>query len=179
MSSDDFESYADDNPYAAPAEAGQYVDERREQYPLARRSARLVARFVDGLVAVVFVGPGLGAGIALGEEDIVGPILVVAGALALMVLQAYLLTRDGQTVGKKALNVRIVMHTDGSNPGFGRAVGLRAIVSGILGAVPVVGGCYSLVDVLFIFREERRCIHDLIAGTSVVDVSESGWFSVW
>ena len=27
---------------------------------------------------------------------------------------------------------------------------------------------YRLVDILFIFREDRRCLHDLIAGTQVV-----------
>ena len=30
------------------------------------------------------------------------------------------------------------------------------------------GGLFSIVDICFIFRDDRRCIHDLIAGTQVV-----------
>ncbi len=48
---------------------------------------------------------------------------------------------------------------------------LRAIVNGMIGMVPYVGGIYGLIDSLFIFREDRRCVHDLIAGTKVVDIS--------
>ena len=35
--------------------------------------------------------------------------------------------------------------------------------------IPVLGPLFSLVNVCFIFREDRRCIHDLIAGTQVVN----------
>ena len=41
---------------------------------------------------------------------------------------------------------------------------LRAWVTFFLGIVPLFG----IVDVLFIFREDRRCIHDMIAGTRVI-----------
>ncbi|HIM18116.1 MAG TPA: RDD family protein, partial [Dehalococcoidia bacterium] len=33
---------------------------------------------------------------------------------------------------------------------------------------------YSVVDALFIVRSDRRCIHDLIAGTVVVKSQGSG-----
>jgi uncharacterized RDD family membrane protein YckC len=56
------------------------------------------------------------------------------------------------------------MDTD-KNGGFGPNVLMRVILNGILGFIPF----YSLVDVLFIFRDDRRCIHDLIAGTKVVE----------
>jgi uncharacterized RDD family membrane protein YckC len=45
---------------------------------------------------------------------------------------------------------------------------LRAILGGIIGAIPYLGGIYGLVDALFIFRDDRRCVHDHIAGTRVV-----------
>ena len=31
---------------------------------------------------------------------------------------------------------------------------------------------FVLVDILFIFGKERRCVHDYIAGTKVIDVSD-------
>jgi uncharacterized RDD family membrane protein YckC len=39
--------------------------------------------------------------------------------------------------------------------------------------IPVIGGFLPLVDVLFIFRHDRRCIHDLLAGTNVVKVRKA------
>jgi uncharacterized RDD family membrane protein YckC len=31
-----------------------------------------------------------------------------------------------------------------------------------------LGGLLAVVDVLFVFRRDRRCLHDLVAGTRVV-----------
>jgi uncharacterized RDD family membrane protein YckC len=85
--------------------------------------------------------------------------------IALMVIQIVYLTRDGQTIGKKAMKIRIARYDDNGNPGFVKAVLLRAIFNGILGCFPG----YALVDILFIFGAEQRCIHDQIAGTKVVE----------
>ena len=67
-------------------------------------------------------------------------------------------------MGKKALGIRIVKMNTGKNCGFVPNVLLRLIVNGLIGISPF----YGLVDILFIFRSDRRCIHDLIAGTQVV-----------
>lgn len=48
---------------------------------------------------------------------------------------------------------------------------LRLFVNGLIAAIPCVGLIYSIVDICFIFREDRRCIHDLLAQTCVVDIS--------
>jgi uncharacterized RDD family membrane protein YckC len=32
----------------------------------------------------------------------------------------------------------------------------------------LLGAFYSIADVLFIFGKDRRCLHDLLAGTRVV-----------
>ena len=39
---------------------------------------------------------------------------------------------------------------------------LQSCRSWLLAAIPGIGNLYALVDVLFIFREDRRCLHDLI-----------------
>ena len=87
--------------------------------------------------------------------------------LTILVINLRLLGRQGQSLGKKWAKVRVV-RMDGSPASLGRQVGLRYIVNGIPGAIPMVGGIYSLVDILFIFRDDRRCIHDMIADTKVV-----------
>ena len=46
---------------------------------------------------------------------------------------------------------------------------LRGGLSWVLAAIPGIGNLYALIDVLCIFREDRRCLHDLIADTNVVE----------
>ena len=36
-------------------------------------------------------------------------------------------------------------------------------------AVPWLGRYLRLLDVLFIFRDDKRCVHDIIADTKVVE----------
>ena len=123
---------------------------------LANRSSRLFAAIVDLLI----IG---GPYIALISEFLPLTMFYLV-AVAVAVVQGVLLTIAGQTLGKKALNIRIVKVATGRNGGFVPNVLLRAVLNGLLGLIPI----YSLVDILFIFRADRRCIHDLIAGTVVV-----------
>lgn len=123
---------------------------------LASRGTRLMAAIVDTAAALVVYL------IAILIDE---PALFFFGVGILVAYQIYLLSTLGQTIGKKLMNIRIVKCDSGGNGGFLPNVLLRTIVNGILAFIPL----YALVDVLFIFREDRRCIHDMIAGTRVVD----------
>jgi uncharacterized RDD family membrane protein YckC len=68
------------------------------------------------------------------------------------------------------MGVRIVNHDDGGNPGFVRAVVLRNLLPGFFAAIPCCGGLFFLADHLFVLNEDRRCLHDWMAGTKVVDI---------
>jgi uncharacterized RDD family membrane protein YckC len=103
------------------------------------------------------------------DTFVLGLVLLLGGLGLLLLIQLILLCSQGQTMGKKALGIRIVNHEDGSNPGFVGAVLMRSIVPGIIGSIPYIGGFFSLADVLFIFSDDRRCLHDKMAGTSVVE----------
>ena len=122
----------------------------------ASRGSRFLAAIVDTAAALVVYL----AAFVLNE-----PALFFLGILALAAIQIYFLSVQGQTIGKMVMNIRIVKFDTDENGGFVPNVLLRTILNGILGFIPF----YSLVDVLFIFREDRRCIHDLIAGTKVVE----------
>ena len=47
---------------------------------------------------------------------------------------------------------------------------MRGFVPGVLGAIPYIGWAFTMVDICFIFRDDHRCVHDLMAGTRVVKV---------
>ena len=89
------------------------------------------------------------------------------GFVVFVVVQGYPLSESGQTWGKKLLKLKIV-DLEGRKPDFVRLLGLRYLLGLAIYQVPILGPIYSIVDVLFIFREDKRCIHDHLAGTRVV-----------
>ncbi len=164
-----------ENPYAAPqASVADVIQDG--QLELAGRGMRLVGVIIDTVilmflvVPLIFVSgywqmamsgqqPGFGWQVGMG----------VAGFICFLLVNGYFLNQSGQTVGKKLLGMRIV-DLNGNKPEFLRLVGLRYGVGQLIQLIPIVNFIYGLADCLFIFREDRRCIHDLIAGTRVVVV---------
>ncbi|MDZ4287913.1 MAG: RDD family protein [Prosthecobacter sp.] len=163
------------NPYAPPSvDVSRPMEVGGARIELAGLGERLGAVMLESLVAIVCVIP-LGIGIAIMDEPnantMLGGGLAAVGGLALLALMIYnlvLLATKGQTIGKKWLNIRIADFETNGNPGFVKAFLLRSFVNGVIGAIPLVGPLYSITDICFIFRDDRRCIHDLIAGTHVV-----------
>jgi uncharacterized RDD family membrane protein YckC len=169
------------NPYAAPiADINAPLAPVADSLQPAARLARFWATLLDGLVYIAPLALLIVAAVAVGAagkrsggkpfDGLVIALLVVAGLafLGVLAFQAYRLATTGQTLGKKWLGIRIVK-MDGSPVNFSTAVMLRGVLPWLLGGVPYLGVVFSLVNHLFIFRDDRRCIHDLIAGTRVVD----------
>jgi uncharacterized RDD family membrane protein YckC len=141
----------------------------------AERGARLAAAIIDTVVLLpIYALIFFGALATEGENITFGFIALMAIMLGLGVagVQIYLLCTAGQTIGKKLLGIKIIKQSTGKNGGFVTNVLLRAIVNGLITSIPFVGSIYALVDVLFIFAEDRRCIHDHLAGTVVVRVGQ-------
>jgi uncharacterized RDD family membrane protein YckC len=154
----------ENNPYAAPAAV---VDDASawDAYDLENRKAgrgkRLGAALLDGVVSLIWLAPVIWAGyMALDVRKGIKP----AGPMI-----ALMLHRSGQTIGKRAVDIAVV-RTDGSRIGLGRYIVLRVVPVLILGMIPFVGKAVNLIDPLLIFGKEKRCLHDLIADTIVVDV---------
>ena len=167
------------NPYAAPRAEVHDVRDQGD-IVLASRLARLGASLLDSVIIVVplmaiaipaysdFVARSQGRPAASGEpSDVLMGILGLA-FIAFAIVQLVLLYRNGQTVGKKLVGIKIV-RSDGSRASFPRLLGLRYFVPSLIGAIPLLGPFFSLANVLFIFGEERRCLHDRIADTIVVN----------
>src|ERR1019366_6820680 len=80
------------------------------------------------------------------------------------IYQLLLVSYRGQTVGKKAMSITIRLVKNEKNGGADANVFKRGILNGLLCLIPF----YILFDLLLIFRDDHRCIHDFIAGTHVV-----------
>ena len=167
------------NPYAAPQ--ANVVPAFAADVQLASLGKRLGAAILDGLLALVLLGVPYGflmmelngleknPSSEFSSTAMIATVALIIGFLVLLVINIVLLTTRGQTPGKMLLGIRIVTHPDGQKPGFVKACLLRAFVNGLIGGIPCLGFIYSIVDICFIFREDRRCIHDLIAGTHVIE----------
>lgn len=134
------------NPSATPTTPGSLLD-------------RFLARLIDGvLLAVVIWGMvaslftalliGGAFGRSSGAYFLLGTLVAIAGLAINFGYYVFLETRQGQTLGKMVLKLR-VQGPDGQHPTVGQslrrnafmAVGVIGTVAGdILGVIPVVGG---------------------------------------
>jgi len=84
-------------------------------------------------------------------------------------LQGYLLQSYGQTIGKRILGLAIVT-LDGQKPEFWNLLVTRYFSQMAMGMIPSLGFWLRLLDVCMIFRNDRRCLHDHLARTRVIDL---------
>jgi uncharacterized RDD family membrane protein YckC len=167
------------NPYRPPT--ATVAEQGASGQALAGRGERLGAALLDGLIFGLMVyTPFLVAGSSAIFTAIITrqPLVWVAGMvigaavagfmlLVWAVLTIVFVNRNGQTIAKKLIGIKVVRR-DGSKAGFARIFWLRNVVNTVITMVPILGGLYAIVDLLFIFGEPRRCVHDMIADTIVV-----------
>jgi uncharacterized RDD family membrane protein YckC len=98
------------------------------------------------------------------------PTVQVAGWLVIIITltNIVLLSIRGQSIGKLLLGIQIVGSADGTKAGFVKAVLLRWFLFAIIEGIRLIGPVLMLGNVLLIFRADRRCMHDHVAGTKVV-----------
>lgn len=123
---------------------------------LATRGARLAAAIIDGIACAVLLAP---VHWWLGDSH---ELLVSAcGFVVACAVQTWFF-RDGQSLGKRFIGIRIVESDSGRTASALRIIALRIL------PFALVGPALMLLDALFIFGAQRRCLHDLLAGTKVV-----------
>jgi uncharacterized RDD family membrane protein YckC len=170
------------NPYAAPGavveDAHAFTGKDLESSK-ASRGKRLGAFLLDYLIVCICMAPFVISAVQTYQAKLhgqptappaFGMLLPIFGllCLALAIVNIVLLVQNGQTVGKRLLNIKIV-RSNGSRCGFARIFFLRMLPIGLLGIIPFVGRFIGLIDAAVIFGSERRCLHDLIADTIVVN----------
>lgn len=161
------------NPYAPP-KAPVTDSEDRATEALASRGQRAWAATWDSLVGVIWIVP-LTLGFGLWDLDTwlkgiparVWIYFAMLSFASFALVNGYFLQKNGQTLGKKFVGIRITT-LDDRIPELWRLMVLRYGSIWLLSSIPVIGDLLYMVDVLFIFRADRRCVHDHIAATKVV-----------
>jgi uncharacterized RDD family membrane protein YckC len=167
------------NPYRPPQAAiAESIVEGDLSLPLAGRGERLLAVIIDTVMIVVPSFPVLyligyfdssdnsGDWMKLVAEEV---LMSVGFILLFVAINAYPLQKTGQSWGKRMLGIRIV-DLAGRKPELWRLLFLRYFPTDAVGSIPFIGWPITLLDALMIFRADRRCLHDFIAGTRVVVV---------
>ena len=141
---------------------------------LASRWKRLGASIIDVLLMMIVTIPAIyfTGGFDMIFDGIKPSIgynltMVIFGIIVFILINGKLLLNDGQTIGKFFFGIKIIT-LDGNLPLINEHLLKRYAIYFILGHIPFAGGLLSLINILFIFGEKRRCIHDLAGGTKVV-----------
>jgi uncharacterized RDD family membrane protein YckC len=161
------------NPYRPPEAE---IVEPIQYGQLAGRGERLLAVLLDTLIMLVIMLPimfvtGYWKTVTRGHPPDFSTQLLYGsiGLVVFILVQSYPLNASGQTWGKRAMKIRIA-DMQGGKPAFSNLMLKRYLAIQVVGFVPWAGGIVAWVDALMIFRADRRCGHDFIAGTQVVKV---------
>ena len=164
------------NPYQPPQ--SDLIVEEHQDTRLAPRGLRFWGAMLDGLLVGI---PGGALGYTLGVYDHIGAngamplhdhlLAIVIGITLFVVINGYLIYTRGQTVGKLVCRTRVVS-ADGTQVSGNRYMFRRLAPMWVITQIPIIGSLLSLLDVALIFRKDHKCLHDHIAGTTVVRVPQ-------
>jgi len=174
----------DDNPYT-PSNPSPLVDNT------ATRGQRLAAAVIDFVlmmfalsVCIKLFGLGISETtdiqVAMKEleeqlnnlSDRDKAFLFFTPYVCFLLLHGFLLQQSGQTIGKRIMGIAIV-RLDNQKPVFTQLIMQRYMTQWLAGLVPVIGILLRLADVLAIYRDDKRCVHDIVAGTKVIDMRKA------
>ncbi len=174
------ESPQGSNPYSTPQSS---LGRDGDTAPMANLAQRFGGAMVDGilmwacLLAPPMIAGNLGVmwdALESGDPEVMAQVLgggdYTATPILIVVLAGFnlwLLFKDGQTIGKRLMGIRIV-RTSGVRAGFLRIIALRAWVPGLLYMLPFAGPAIMIIGHAAILLPQRRCLHDFLADTKVV-----------
>lgn len=169
------------NIYQAPeAELTLASDENKPQN-FASRWARLGASVIDFLVMIpilifsayvvlrnadTFTGTGNDVEANSYIFLFLFLLVILLNLLLFLVINGKGLKRNGQTIGKRMCNIKIV-NLSGVKA-TKTAIFIRYAYYFLIPLVPILGPLLSLVGILFVFSPTKRCLHDRVAQTKVV-----------
>lgn len=141
---------------------------------LASRWKRLWAALIDGLLIIAITIPimyltGGFNSLSNGTSSLGYNLFIfILSMIIFLLLNGKLLVKNGQTIGKKMLGLKIVT-LNGELPEAKNHLLKRYAVFFVPGQIPLFGQLFSFVNILFIFSKQKRCIHDIAANTVVIE----------
>ncbi|MCZ2523383.1 MULTISPECIES: RDD family protein [Streptomyces] len=156
-------------PYGAPGGAPAGMP------PLAESGQRFLARLIDTGVLIAFFVVATALFVDFDDATAMsfsGNIMAsLMGYGLYFVYEGVMLSRDGQTLGKKAMKIRVAMLADGRVPGS--AGWIRAAVYALPGVISCLGVIFWLLNSLWHLWDKpyQQCLHDKAAKTVVVKTS--------
>ncbi|GAA4520324.1 hypothetical protein GCM10023191_097130 [Actinoallomurus oryzae] len=171
-------------PPAEPYPAAPPISEPYGQAPppgiageLAGRWSRLFAGIIDGIVYTVIgwiiAAPIVGVG-AMYDNKHLGPRLAADGITVVIAIIYFTWQHGkwGQTLGKRALGIRLVRAQDGGPIGYGKAA-WRVLFTYLI--TYVTCGLGGLLDDLWILWDPRKqALHDKVVKTYVIKAEGPG-----
>ncbi|HEX6099776.1 MAG TPA: RDD family protein [Thermoanaerobaculia bacterium] len=161
-----------DRPFCATCKTEQLMDVRsgvdRTHVVYGGFWQRFGAYIIDYIIQIIPIYAIMGVAMLLvgfnGTGSDINPLFFLSYIPAFFIpicYEAVMLQKKGQTVGKMALRLKVV-RPDGSRITAGQAWG-RAVMRLLL-------GCLIIGDYIpFFFTDEKTTLHDLVAGTRVVE----------
>ena len=187
MSSSNGNSQPRLNPYESPKSSVEAI--RIDELTLASRWRRLFARLIDSILVLVIsmqimnwvVRNLLGAptdnyfsyGYFWISSSPPSYINFLVSFVVIAALNTYLLAKRGQTIGKYLLKIRIVKYDSHEISKIRFSLVIREGIMLGVNLFGYLGVCIAFIDGLFIFSENRRCLHDYCAFTKVVRVDKN------
>ena len=146
------------------------VDNTKRVGDKATRTDRFSAAIIDGLIGMITLIPIF---IYVDFDVLKDPsfsltlAMFAYGLVVTFLLHGYLLYYYGQTIGKNFMSIRIE-NLDDTKAELSTIYLKRILPMQVLALVPFGGQFISgIVNPLFIFNKQKRCLHDYIAKTKV------------
>jgi len=147
------------------------VAERERRYVgLATRAIAFAidALLIDVVAVVVAALAALGLSLLSVDDSLDGALVAIAGVLFVIWSVAYFVTfwsTTGQTPGSRVMGARVCRAADGAT--LRPRVAAARVVCLVLAALPACAGFLPIL-----IDPRRRGLHDMLAGTVVVDPAE-------
>jgi uncharacterized RDD family membrane protein YckC len=100
------------------------------------------------------------------EPILHGIVIFIASFSAFVIVNQKLLLEQGQTVGKKIMKIKI-LNDNNEVPNKTDFI-KRYLFMFAVNQAPGIIADIGLINYLFIFRKDRKCVHDMLAKTKVV-----------